>query len=517
MARKKAAPETPKKLKQKTLHGFVASSSSPAAAGPSRSTATTRQRRRARAKTPPKRPTLKSDDEDEGSESSDVAAIRFEPTAIEVSDEERPLRTHLSQKRKSRQVRDDSEEQEMPASSEEEPEESPIVRKRASGKRKLTVSGSEEEDIQPKRRKLLKGVRPPSPDEEKSDLLDEIDEDKIIEPRFRTRNKKTAYQKNLEKIKRRKLGKKSLTPSSESDSEDTDEPAPFSHAKPHEKSSSNVSQSANDDGAADDSFIVEDDGAVAPELPAEFSMNTHQDLMHHFKIICQLFLHLAVQKAGDREAAMAELLQKEYFSVPLQVTRRKLDGLRDSLVASSVWRQDFKNSLARYPEFELTHLDYTVPGCDACHLGSRLSTLEGRLSGDPYDRTTFESLEGSEDSEAHGDDVNGAPKRVFSLGRFCGMRTKVFHKFMHWEYHLFEALSREVEDLHARVESRGFVRVSHAKGKRPPDDLSDADGIMEWLDDRGIIDLEWRNIKQMMDSARNLEMRAKKGEDEDDL
>lgn len=43
-----------------------------------------------------------------------------------------------------------------------------------------------------------------------------------------------------------------------------------------------------------------------------------------------------------------------------------------------------------YPKFELNALDFVIPHCDACHLGARLSTLCGRLGGEPYDRTTFE-------------------------------------------------------------------------------------------------------------------------------
>ena len=84
--------------------------------------------------------------------------------------------------------------------------------------------------------------------------------------------------------------------------------------------------------------------------------------------------------------------EEEYFAVPLQVTRRKLSSMRDSLVASSVWRPDFKNSLEKYPEFDLVPLDFAVPACDACHLGGRMSTLIGRLSGLPYDRWGFEII-----------------------------------------------------------------------------------------------------------------------------
>lgn len=77
--------------------------------------------------------------------------------------------------------------------------------------------------------------------------------------------------------------------------------------------------------------------------------------------------------------------------MPLNVARRKIVGLRDSLVASSVWRPDFKKSLETYPVFTLAHLDFAVPACDACHLGGRMSTLNGRLSGTPYDCLGFEA------------------------------------------------------------------------------------------------------------------------------
>lgn len=60
------------------------------------------------------------------------------------------------------------------------------------------------------------------------------------------------------------------------------------------------------------------------------------------------------------------------------------------------------------------------------------------------------------------------------------------------------------------------MRVAYARGVQPPDDLSDADGIMDWLDQRGVINIEWQKVKEMMESARNLEMKAKRGEADDD-
>lgn len=74
-----------------------------------------------------------------------------------------------------------------------------------------------------------------------------------------------------------------------------------------------------------------------------------------------------------------------------------------------------------------------------------------------------------------------------------------------------------MDELRQSGGTRGFVRVAFAKGIKPPEDLTDADGIMDWLDQRGIIDMEWQTVKELMESARNLEMAAKKGEDDIDV
>lgn len=74
-----------------------------------------------------------------------------------------------------------------------------------------------------------------------------------------------------------------------------------------------------------------------------------------------------------------------------------------------------------------------------------------------------------------------------------------------------------MDELRQSDGERGFVRVAFAKGMKPPEDLTDADGIMEWLDQRGVIDMEWQTVKELMESARNLEMAAKKGDDDIDI
>ncbi|KAI9070387.1 hypothetical protein FKP32DRAFT_1558064 [Trametes sanguinea] len=463
-------------------------------------------------------------DEEEGSQSSDAGAIRFEPQVVEVtsSEEEKEVvpRPSQSSKGKKRLRRAHSDDSASPESSGGEAEEVVYLRrgKRAAAKT-AAVLDSDEEDDSPRRRKLVKGERPSSPDEDVDDLLEEVDEERIIESRLRTRDKRSAFQKNLEKLKRiryryspRIIGKKrgeAIQSGSDASSYDEDEVAkPFAGARPGAASDEEL-----DEEVDEDAFIVEDDSAAAIELPAEFSMNTYQDLLHHFKIICQLFVHMVVHDPEDRADVATRLQKNQYFSVALQITRRKLTGMRDSLVAGSTWRPNFRKALDTYPNLEIHHLEFTVLGCAACNLGGRKSTLQGRLSGEPYDKLTYEDEPSSDDVDED-DESNGLPKQ-FDLGRFCAKRTRTYHQFTHWEYHLYHALKDEVDGLKANNEGRSFVRVAYAAGKQPPEDLTDADAIMDWLDERQVINIQWHEIKTMMDSARNLEVKGGRGGDGD--
>ncbi|GLB34929.1 putative protein with domain of unknown function (DUF4211) [Lyophyllum shimeji] len=381
-------------------------------------------------------------------------------------------------------------------------------------------SEDESDDTQQPRRRKLKKKRPvaltSSSDDE--DLAEEVDKEHIIASRFRQRDKKTAFQKNLEKLKRRKQKQPSVSPSEEESGEDEDgsenQDTPFKGAKPSSDFDSLFDEDSDTGHSSD--FIVEDDNTAVAELPPEFSMDTYQDLDYQFKRVFQFFVHIAVRPAKERHHFMKDLLRKEqYFSGPLQNARRKLSGLRDSLVASSVWRPEFKKALETYPNFELIPLDFAVPNCDACHLGGRLSTLTGRLSGLPYDRWGFEIKEkkrslspDSSDTETTCSEDDPAVVE-FQLGRFCAKRTRVYHEFTHWEYALFKCIREEVDELHECEQSRGFFPIAYAGGKKPPKDLDDADGICDWLDQRKVIDMEWTKLKDMMESARHLELEKK--------
>jgi hypothetical protein len=225
---RKPGSSSPSKLKQKTLVGFL-SSSPPAAPIPQtpKRANKLKARKRGRFVSPESESDVDLHKNATGSDGSDVGAVHFEPE--DLSDENESPRRPTTVRRTPRVKAEssNSDEENKSAAPSVEPSKNKTRRKSSRfGKRKQVVedSGSdEEEELQPKKRKFVKGVRPSSPEEDEEDILDEVDEHRkhmlyimlvlkctlwslgIIESRLRTRDKKTAFQKNLERLKSEKF------------------------------------------------------------------------------------------------------------------------------------------------------------------------------------------------------------------------------------------------------------------------------------------------------------------------
>lgn len=229
MPRRTRATATPSKLRQGKLDVFLSSSpapqSSPARPQPRRSKRKAKANESDQYVAGPSLVPTNVDADEEGSQSSDAGAIHFEPPVVTISSSEDegdlPPRPTFSSKGRKRTKRAHSIES-ASASSEGEKELYMRKGKRAEKKAAAAVLDSdEEEELRPvKKRKLVKGERPPTPEED--DLMDEVDEHStsfyflwliphlksggvsgIIDSRLRTRDKRSAFQKNLEKLRRK--------------------------------------------------------------------------------------------------------------------------------------------------------------------------------------------------------------------------------------------------------------------------------------------------------------------------
>ena len=122
----------------------------------------------------------------------------------------------------------------------------------------------------------------------------------------------------------------------------------------------------------------------------------------------------------------------------------------------------------------------------------------------------------------------------FSLGRFCAARTQIFHKLSHWnvgpyfggiwcqllivvQYHLYRTLAEEVDLAKQPRKRRSYDRLAYAKDLPPPEDISNPDDVMEWLDRRGTISSEWQKLRELLERASKLDASVGKREEDVDL
>lgn len=123
-------------------------------------------------------------------------------------------------------------------------------------------------------------------------------------------------------LKGKKRGEIVLESSSESERSEGSAEVHFKGAKPHHDEDSDASDRETDsDGQDEQDFIVDDDAHGVPpaQLPLAFSLSTHQDLTHHFKVVCQLFVHVAVQPLADRRPFLERALKGLTIRIPLGV------------------------------------------------------------------------------------------------------------------------------------------------------------------------------------------------------
>lgn len=89
---------------------------------------------------------------------------------------------------------------------------------------------------------------------------------------------------------------------------ESDEQADEDKVIPGQDSQQEDSDGNDSDNDMDD-FVVQDDGSVMPDLPMAYSRHSHQDIGHGFKVVCQLFVHLAMMPMDERRAYMEKTLK----------------------------------------------------------------------------------------------------------------------------------------------------------------------------------------------------------------
>jgi len=133
--------------------------------------------------------------------------------------------------------------------------------------------------------------------------------------------------------------------------------------------------------------------------------------------------------------------------------------------------------------------------------------VAGWLKGIPYDKLSFEPIIDERDSEDP--DEENHYDTSLSLGRFCAVRTQIYHRLTHWIYRLYGTLSEEVDLVRCPGKKRPFNRSSNLS---PPEDTSNPDDITEWLDKKGTVSAEWQKLCELLERASNLDAASFEGD-----
>jgi len=110
----------------------------------------------------------------------------------------------------------------------------------------------------------------------------------------------------------KKLGLKVPESGDEQTSEDDSEVIPIRDPQQEDSDGDDHGGDGSDNDM--DDFVVQDDGSVMPDLPMAFSRHSHQDTRHNFKVVCQLFVPLAMMPMAGRRTYMEETLKGTTFT-----------------------------------------------------------------------------------------------------------------------------------------------------------------------------------------------------------
>ncbi|KAI9321853.1 hypothetical protein BX666DRAFT_1906251 [Dichotomocladium elegans] len=331
-------------------------------------------------------------------------------------------------------VSDDDEE-------EEDDDEEVITHRRKRKRFNERQYASSDSDVEPQvrrqQRRRLQQRPAIATEEEENDVddlrkeLDFLEENDVYEERIRSR-KQSSYSKALERLRTRKLPKFE------------GEEGPMDEYCVHEEDEhgyiiedSDCDEYEDSEKSIDDDFVVDDDvidgermtvancqfgdekqDAEDPVLPDVFSTASTQKFKTNFHIYAECLVHSCFGLES----------RTPYFQSSVRVVDRRVQGFKDSVIASDAWRPEFKEALDTLSQWHaLPRMGSICQGCRQ----NRSATAAVILRCDEEDTKPSE--------------------RVFSLGSECYKRAMVYHQLAHFRSHMDKRIRDEVERIGKKI------------------------------------------------------------------
>lgn len=190
------------------------------------------------------------------------------------------------------------------------------------------------------------------------------------------------------------------------------------------------------------------------------SLYSFSDHYTHFERVVKALLINALDGSflgtlydGTRQKSYAQDMLTSLHYLDNRFVQPRLENL----VSRSRWKEQYKERVENYSSVSIQPKNPENCSCQACGL-HRYCKYSVHLSGKLYNTRTMET-----------DDFMSHDKQVFTVGRICAERTRIYHKLKHFKFELYQeccsiAKTEEVEDEQVKETVKRIFNQSKSSG-----------------------------------------------------
>ncbi|CZT41106.1 uncharacterized protein RSE6_00796 [Rhynchosporium secalis] len=353
------------------------------------------------------------------------------------------------------------------------------------------------------------------------------------------RRHRTAKEKTLELLKRRRAGEniEELTESDTDEGDDNEhefqkldefddeEESPEQMKKTSKLQVRRQRGDSSDEEAGESDFVITDDEAPlgVPEyaqlMPLQFTQAAHKPLKEHFRDVVEWMVQNKLNPGFTWDDPV--------YNQAFQKLDNEYHGFADSKFVSTQWTADFTRSVYSRPQILIRKL---APGeglsvlgeskCEPCNHRNHHPSFAIQFTGKVYHKATLEEIEedsdnedaeGSEDSDKASLNSKGQPlpsvDKVWMSGSVCKQNAEQAHTLIHWRWHLNDWVVSKLEEqgyfkpaslaTRAKLKANKLMKLANAV-------------VDDWEKDK-IIKTLYHDFKIQLDTARELKAQVRGG------
>ncbi|KAG4437871.1 hypothetical protein IFR05_006631 [Cadophora sp. M221] len=356
--------------------------------------------------------------------------------------------------------------------------------------------------------------------------------------RAKTRRHRTAKQKQMELLRRKRAGEniEELT-ESESEDDDEDDFQKLDEFDDEEVGPDQVKRSrkpkvrrqrgdSSDEEANESDFVIEDnDGPLgvpnyAHLMPLEFTQAAHKPLKEHFRDVIEWMVQNKLNPGF--------MWNDPVYNQAFQKLDNEYLGFADSKFVSTQWTALFTRAVYARPIILISKLapneGIDVLGeskCEPCNHRNHHPSFALQFTGRAYHRATLEEIDTESEDSDDEDGDSGSDKasvnskgqslpstdKIWMSGSVCKQNAEQAHTLIHWRWHLNDWVLGNLEEQGYLEPTKLAAREKLTTKKR----MKLANSVVDtWVTD-GVIKTLYHDFKSQLETARALKAQARGG------